>query len=120
MAEEFLTLSDGTYTLSESSDKKVFYFYRNDGKELGDVGRKPMDLYQVYITSKMFGGELDGPVYGNLRFENSSDNKIVRLTVVDFKELDKEESKKDSTDDQKKPKIFERLFGKIWRQKRID
>ena len=45
MANEFLAVSDGTYTLSETENKNQFYFYRNDGAVLTDIDMEPMDLY---------------------------------------------------------------------------
>ena len=47
MANEFLTVSDETFTLSESENKNQFYFYRNDGEVLTDIDREPMDLYNA-------------------------------------------------------------------------
>ena len=120
MAKEYLSLSDGTYTFTETDDEKVFYFYRNDEGKLGDVGRKPMHFYQTYITNKMFNSEITGPVFGNLSFETSDDGKYMRITVIDFKELPECESEEDSADSKKQPGIFKRIFEKIRKQKHKD
>lgn len=37
MANEFLAVTDGTFTLSETENKKQFYFYRNDKKVLTNI-----------------------------------------------------------------------------------
>ena len=116
MAQELLQLSDDTYIFIESEDKRVFYFYRKDGEKLGDVGRMPMDFYQAYIMQKMMKGDISGPVFGNLCFETSNDEKCIRITIVDYEELPKVE--KDPADNQKKLGIMEKLFCKIWKRKR--
>ena len=123
MAQEFLAITDDTYTFTESDDEKVFYFYRNDEEKLGDVGRIPMDFYQAYIARKMMDENILTPIFGNLRFETSSDEKIMRITVVDYKELP--EVEKDSTNNKKPPElkqpgIFKRIFEKIRKQKHKD
>ena len=119
MAQEFLAITDDTYTFTESDDEKVFYFYRNDEEKLGNVGRIPMDFYQAYIARKMMDENILTPIFGNLRFETSSNEKIIRITVVDYKELP--EVEKDSTNNQKppelkQPNILGRLFHKIWKK----
>lgn len=48
MANEFLAVTDGTFTLSETKNKNQFYFYRNDGEVLSDIDGEPMDLYHVF------------------------------------------------------------------------
>ena len=47
MANKFFTVSDETFTLSESENKNQFYFYRNDGEVLTDIDRELMDLYNA-------------------------------------------------------------------------
>ena len=37
------------FSLTETDKENVLYFYRNDGGMLGDVGRIPMELYQLYL-----------------------------------------------------------------------
>ena len=39
MSNELKAMTDGTFTFSESEDPNVFYFYRNDGEVIGNVGR---------------------------------------------------------------------------------
>ena len=113
-----MAISDGTYTFAESEDEKVFYLYRNDDEKLGDVGRMPMEFYQAYLTNKMMSGGITKPVFGNLRFDTSTDDKIIRVTVIDYKELS--EIDLDSTDDQKQPNFLKRLFQKLWKHKHKD
>ena len=105
MANNFLAVSDETYTLSESEDKNVFYFYRNDEGVLSDVGRKPMDLFQSYIMQKMTKGEIETDFFmGNICFEKSTDGKCIRLIIEDV-------SKKVAS---KKPNFIKRLINKIF------
>ncbi len=111
MANEFLTVSDGTYSLSETENKNQFYFYRNDGEVLTDIGRAPMDLYHAYIMSKMMNGEITDMVISNIRFETSDDRKTIRLTVDNNNE---KHEQKNSTVKEKKPSFIKRLIYKIF------
>lgn len=112
MANEFLAVSDGTFTLSETENKNQFYFYRNDGEVLTDIDREPMDLYQAYIMRKMMNGEITHMVMNNIYSEISDDGKCIRLTICDIGE--KPTSKNSSTVSQKKTNGLRRLFQKIF------
>lgn len=112
MANEFLAVSDGTFTLSETENKNQFYFYRNDGGVLTDIDREPMDLYQAYIMRKMMNGEITDMVMNNIYSETSDDGKCIRLTICDIGE--KPTSKSNSTVNEKKPNGFKRLLKKIF------
>lgn len=108
MANEFLAISDGAYTLSETENKNQFYFYRNDGEILTDIDREPMDFYQAYIMQKMANGEIIGVVMNNIYLEMSDDEKCIRLTICDISE------KSNSTADNKQPNFIKRLLHKIF------
>ena len=112
MANEFLAVSDGTFTLSETEVKNQFYFYRNDGEVLTDIDREPMDLYQAYIMSKMMSGEITDMVMSNIYFEMSDDGKCIRLTICDIGE--KPVKSNNSTARGKQPNFIKRLFNKIF------
>ena len=92
MSKELQAFSDGTFVFAEDENGKQFYFYREDGEVLGDVGRRPMDFYQHYIMTKMMNGEITGMVANNLKFEESTDGKCIRITVID--EFGESESEK--------------------------
>lgn len=111
MVNEFLSVSDGTFTLSETENKNQFYFYRKDGGVLTDVGRKPMDLYQAYIMQKMMNGEITDMVMNNIYSEMSDDRKCIRLTISDIGE--KPAKNTNSTVNNKQPNFLKRLFQKI-------
>jgi len=105
VSKELKALSNGEFTLAETEVENQFYFYRNDGKILGDVGRIPMDFYQQYIMSKMMNGEITEIVMNNILFETSDDGKCIRLTTSDIGEPPK-------TKPNKKPNFFKRIFKK--------
>ncbi len=112
MANEFLAISDGTFTLSETENKNQFYFYRNDGEVLSNIGREPMDLYHAYIMRKMMNGEITEIVMNNIYSETSDDGKCIRLTISDVSK--KTSSTNSTVNSAKKPNFFKRLFHKIW------
>ena len=110
MTNEFLAVSDGTFTLQETENKNQFYFYRNDGEVLDDIDREPMDLYQAYIMQKMMSGEITDIVMNDIYSETSDDGKCIRLTICDI--VEKPVHHKDSTVS-KQPGFFKRIFHKI-------
>ena len=112
MANEFLAVSDGTFTLTETENKNQFYFYRNDGDVLTDIDREPMDLYQAYIMQKMMSGEITEMVMNNIYSETSDDGKCIRLTICEIGEEPIRNT--NSTVNQKKPNFLKRLFHKIF------
>ena len=59
MKKEFACIGDGTYILSESENPNIFYFYREDGGLLEDVGDIPMEMHGFYVQHKMFNGEFE-------------------------------------------------------------
>ena len=76
MANEFLAVTDGTFTLSETENKKQFYFYRNDGKVLTNIDREPMNLYQAYIMQKMMNGDIKDIVMNDIYSAMSDDKNV--------------------------------------------
>lgn len=112
MANEFLAISDGTFTLSETENKNQFYFYRNDKEVLTDIDREPMDLYQAYIMQKMMNGEITDIVMNNIYSEMSDDCKCIRLTICDIGE--KPPWNNNSTVSDRQPSFLKRLFHKIF------
>lgn len=111
MTNEFRTVSDGTFTLQESENEKQFYFYRNDGEVLTDIGREPMDLYQAYIVNKMMDGEITDIVMNNICFETSDDGKCIRLTIYDIGEKTVQQNNSTVS---KQPNFLKRLFHKVF------
>ncbi len=112
MANEFLAVSDGTFTLSETEVKDQFYFYRNDREVLSGIDREPLDLYQAYIMRKMMNGEITDMVMKNIYSEMSDDRKCIRLTVCDVGE--KPARRNNSTVKNKQPNFIKRFFNKIF------
>lgn len=107
MSNELKAMTDGTFTLSESEDTNVFYFYRNDRKVIGDVGRIPMDFYQNWICTKMMNGEItEMEINDTCFFEISDDGKCIRLIVSGSGERKAK---------QKQPNFFKRLFSKLFK-----
>ena len=111
MANEFITVSDGTFTLQETENKNQFYFYRNDGEVLADIDSEPMDLYHAYIFQKMMSGEITSMVMNKIYSERSEDGKYIRLTICDIGE--KHENNKNSIVS-KQPSFLKRLFHKVF------
>ena len=107
MAEQFNTISDGTFTLQEGKNKNQFYFYRNDGGVLTNIGREPMEMYQEYITEKMFDGEITDVVANDVYSELSDDGKCIRLTICGIGE--KPISKRGN-----QPCFLKKLFNEIF------
>lgn len=112
MANEFLAVTDGIFTLSETEKKNQFYFYRNDGGVLIGIDNEPMDLYQTYIMHKIASGEIYHVVMNNICFETSDDGKCIRLTIYGIGE---EPDKNNDLDENKKsPSFIKRLLDKIF------
>lgn len=121
MAEESkkISVTDGTYVLSESEEKNVMYFYRKDGKSLTDKDMDPMDFYHFYIMQKMINGDISGAfVANNICCVKSDDGTVVKMTIgntetIPLDDIDKttENSNKNRTKT-KKRSIFSRIFGK--------
>lgn len=113
MANEFLTITDGEFSLQESDVKNQFHFFRNDGKvlEKADYNR-PVEFYQVYLMEKMSTGEITGIVMNHFRFEVSDDGKCIRLTIMDVDE--NEDNSRNSIANQKQPNLFKRLLKRIF------
>jgi len=112
MANEFLTVSNGIFTLSETENKNQFYFYRNDGEVLSDIDREPIDLYQAYIMQKMITGEIRNMVMNNIYSEMSDDGKYIRLTIYDIGE---KTTNGNEVIVEKKESFFKRLLNKIFK-----
>ena len=106
MSNELKAMTNGTFTFAESEDPNVFYFYRNDGEVIGDVGRIPMDFYQNWICNKMMTGEISKMVMNDICFETSDDDKCIRLTISGIGER-KSKSKQ--------PNFIKRLLSKVFK-----
>ena len=116
MSKEYLAVSDGTYTLTETDSPNLFCFYRNDHGVLGEVDHEPMDLYHAYIMNKMMNGDITDIVANNIRSQISSDGKFMRLLVAPIGEEPKapeELEKFDLNVKRRKPK--KNVFQKIKR-----
>ena len=125
MSEKCYGITNGKYTLQEGDGDNQFYFYRNDGIEIKeDVGRIPLDLYQAFITNKMFKGEIPPEtvaknVYYNKR---SEDGKVILVEVYDpgtepwKSDKKKQESSKTQTnhDKQNEPNFWQCIVKKIF------
>lgn len=74
----------GEYVFSETDNANQFYFYRNDGQVLGEVNGIPMFMYKKYICQQMFDGKIKSMVMNDICFEESDDNRCIRLTVYNI------------------------------------
>ncbi len=113
MSDNYNAVTDGTYVLQEGEDKNQFFFFRKDGGEINREEANPMDLYQAYVCRQMFESPNPTMVMGNLKFETSTDNKCIRITVMDFSELPMEETKP-----KKKKGWLERLKERFHKKER--
>ena len=112
MEKEFLVISDGTFSFTETENPNQFYFYRNDGKSLEDIEHEPMEFYHEYIIQKMMNGEIKDIVAHNIYHEMSKDKTCIRMTICDVgKKISKN---KNSEVSNKQPNFFVRLFRKIF------
>ena len=124
-------ISDGIFTLQESENENEFFFFRNDGQVLEGIDDEPSAFYQAYIMQKMMNGEINGMVMSNLHWQMSTDGKVIRGTVEDFRTYEEEETSEESETDEntfevspilirsntvhnKKKSIWERLKEKIF------
>ncbi len=112
MAYEFLSVSDGTFSLLETENENQFYFYRNDGDVLTNIDREPMDLYHAYIMRKMINDEMIDKVTSNIYLEMSDDKTYIKLTVCDIGK--KTKTNGNSTVRDKRPNFMKRLIHKIF------
>lgn len=48
MANEFVKVSDGTFTLFETETPNVFLVYRNDGENFSDLDDVPKEITHLY------------------------------------------------------------------------
>lgn len=111
MTNDFFAVSDGTFTLSETENKNQFYFYRNDGGILKDVGSKPQVLYQTYIIHKMMNDDTIDTVMHNIDYETSNDGRCIKLTIDNSIN---EKVSKTITMYHKDSSFLKRLFHKIF------
>lgn len=84
--KELKAFTNGEYVFTKTENDHQFYFYRQDGQELGEVGRIPMDMYQRYICMKMFEGETTEMIANSIIFDTSVDGKCIRLTSIPLDE----------------------------------
>ncbi len=111
MSNEHMGISDGTYSLVESDDPNIFFFYRNDEGIIGDVGRLPMDFYQNWICTKMMKGEIAHVVMNNICFQTSIDGRVIRIVTSEMKD-DKPEA---SENIPQKQNFIKKIFNRIFR-----
>lgn len=79
---EYLTITDGTYILSETDCPNEFAFYRKDGEILGDVGRIPMEMYDWRMFKRMQDYNIVEPIIESIIFERSRDDRCLMMTVM--------------------------------------
>lgn len=83
--KEFLGISNGEYTFSETEWENTFIFYRNDRGILeGDFGDEILMFYNEYMQRVV---KITRPVVGNLIYKTSEDKKIIIVCDKDKREL---------------------------------
>ncbi len=113
MSENYNAVTDGTYVLQQGEDENQFFFFRKDGGEINHEEADPMDLYQAFVCRQMFESPNPTMVMGNLKFETSTDNKCIRITVMDFSERPMEDY-----EPKKKKGWFARIKEKFHKKER--
>ena len=86
MGRKYLSVTNGTFSLSETDVKNQFYFYRNDGGtiDVDVLSKEPMDLYQAYIIRQMMTSQMNLAVtWKDIELELSDDRKVILLTAWD-------------------------------------
>lgn len=85
MSKELQKLTDDTYTFEETENENQFLFFRNDHEPLENVGETPIIFFAQHLVEKDRRGELkQNKVYeGTVRFEISTDYKVIRMSVSD-------------------------------------
>ena len=81
-SKEYVTITDGTYILSETDSPNEFVFYRKDGRMLGDVGRIPMDMYEWRVCQKAIHCNVIEPIIESVIFDRSRDDTCLKLTIL--------------------------------------
>lgn len=82
MAVEKRVLSDGTYSFAETDVEGQFYFFRNDGKPLGNVSHVMIDFFRSYTWNKIaHDNQLPTTALYNFSYEISLDGKYIRITA---------------------------------------
>lgn len=111
-ANEFLSLSNGTFTLSETPIKNHFYFYRNDGEKLGRIdSRKPLEFFQAYIIRKIITGEIADSADYQISYDRSADDRCLILIVSDNDNIENNLNQNSCAE---RPNFFKRLLKKIF------
>lgn len=84
MGRTYLSVTDGTFTMSETDVKNQFYFYRNDGGTLDVDGlsREPIELFQSFIIHRMMTGNMKLDfVCKDIEMDLSGDKKVILVTA---------------------------------------
>jgi len=80
--KQYVTITDGTYILSETDLKNEFLFYRKDGGVLGNVGRIPMDMYEWRMYQNAVYYNINEPIIESIIFERSRDDTVLMMTIM--------------------------------------
>ena len=81
MANVFAALTDGTYTFEETGVRNRFYFRRNDGRVLHNVGNIPLVLFSTHIVQKTRENQFPYCHTCQIHYEKSVDGKLITMTV---------------------------------------
>lgn len=94
--------TNGIYTLEETSNKNIFWFYRNDGRELTEnIEKELYELYHSYIIQKKKKDDMKNK---EILLDITDDKKAMRLIIKEKKNPDNEQPKND---------FLKQLFHKI-------
>lgn len=112
MAQKLLELTNGVFTLKETEVESQLIFFRNDNEVLKNVGTNNiMELFSKYLLERFPEGRIQQSVYEckmrfEMRFEISTDGKIITMTVKNKPNLQIVKSK-----DTTRPNIFKKLIN---------
>ncbi|MBQ7668078.1 MAG: hypothetical protein IJS47_02000 [Clostridia bacterium] len=109
MAEkEIRALMTGGYVFQESNEPDVFYFYREDEKELTEeeISTTAVEMFQEYIFERMLAGEIKNQKVksDSIKTVVSKNGKFLRIIVEENQIMPLDEEDDDI------PKAFEKAF----------
>ena len=110
MERQYVSVTNGIFTFTETDIKNEFLFYRNDGNVLGKISREPVELYYDYMINKMFNGEIDQIVRNDINYPQYSDAKFIKVIITNNESA----TNKGTGVIKKQPNLFQKLIKKFF------
>ena len=86
MTNEFLKVTDGVFTLTETEKENQFKIYRNDGKKIRNSDENVAHmLYQKYLINQIAEGKIKEVPMSIMNCQMSADRKNIILKIRNIK-----------------------------------